>query len=231
MRRDECDCTANSPASCCLLASKLVAAYAAFALFGFLFGFHWLVVAACCWRRRRDWLTALLHFALYIFMVASVGVGGGWCRSPGNYVNCTGGEDMSSSCLWEEQRQDYQVIYVLHYIALGWLGASWVLDLIQLPSWILQGHANVALTLLFSSRPLAPWYSTVLAGIVVVITPLWSGILPWTTAADPGGALSLNSLALILLGVILGLAAVAALLLRSSRCRPKDKEALAVSDD
>ena len=63
MRRDECDCTANSPASCCLLASKLVAAYAAFALFGFLFGFHWLVVAACSWRRRRDWLTALLHFA------------------------------------------------------------------------------------------------------------------------------------------------------------------------
>ena len=99
MNREECDCTANSPASCCLLASKLVAAYAAFALFGFLFGFHWLVVAACCWRRRRDWLTALLHFALYIVMVASVGVGGGWCRSPGNYVNCTGGEDMSSSCL------------------------------------------------------------------------------------------------------------------------------------
>ena len=138
---------------------------------------------------------------------------------------------MSSSCLWDEQRQDYQVIYVLHYVALGWLGASWVLDLIQLPSWILQGHANVALTLLFSSRPLAPWYSTVLAGIVVVITPLWSAILPWTTAADPGGALSLNSLALILLGVILGVAALVALLLRSSRCRPKDKEALAVTDE
>ena len=44
--------------------------------------------------------------------------------------------------------------------------------------------ANVALTLLFSSRPLAPWYSAVLAGVVVVITPLWSAILPWTTAAD-----------------------------------------------
>ena len=41
-------------------------------------------------------------------------------------------------------------------------------------------------------------------------------------------------IALILLGVILGLALLVALLLRSSRCRPKDsKEALglAVSDD
>ena len=219
-------------ASCCLLASEIVAAYAAFALFGFLFGFHWLVVAACSWRRRRDWLTALLHFALYIVMIAGVGVGGGRCRTPGNYINCTGGEDMSSSCLWEEQRQDYQVIYVLHYVALGWLGASWVLDLIQLPSWILQGHANVALpAALLEPAAGAVWYSTVLAGVVVVITPLWSAILPWTTAADPGGALSLNSLALILLGVILGVAALVALLLRSSRCRPKDKEALAVTDD
>ena len=34
-----------------------------------------------------------------------------------------------------------------------------------------------------------------------------------------------------MLGVVLGLATGVALLLRSSRCRPKDKEALAVSDD
>ena len=38
---------------------------------------------------------------------------------------------MSWGCLMHEQPLDYQTIYILHYVALAYVVAHWVLDALQ----------------------------------------------------------------------------------------------------
>ena len=43
---------------------------------------------------------------------------------------------MSRHCLLSQQPLDYVVIYVAHYIGLGWMGVMWVFDGVQIPFWV-----------------------------------------------------------------------------------------------
>ena len=61
---------------------------------------------------------------------------------------------MGRDCLWDLQSTDYQVIYVMHFIGLGWCGVCWVYDAAQLPGWLKQGATRQPLRVCYSAWPL-----------------------------------------------------------------------------
>lgn len=171
-------------------ALQLTAVYVAWAGFGFLFGWHWLVLlisisfgrkqAERCWTRQH--CVALCYFLLWWVAVLATALGGGYARS-GTYDACEGGEDMSRGCLFNEQSTDYVVIYVAHFIGLGWVATMWVFDGVQIPFWVWQASHGQELRLLGSAdvRLAGAAYPGILSCTVLLVTLTWTAALDWST--------------------------------------------------
>lgn len=184
----------------------VVASYLAWAGFGWLFGWHWLVliVVVCCCRKPLvvsvsssggGACVPALYFLLFVSALLALGLGGGYARTTSRNVGCAGNETMSRRCLFEEQPTDYAVIYVLHFIGLGWMAAMWIADGVQIPSWVAQASRGEPLRCLWSDRPLASaTYPLVLLCAVALVTLTWTALYDWSTSDGLG----------TLLGIILG---------------------------
>ena len=170
-------------------ALQLTAVYVAWAGFGFLFGWHWLVLLISisigrkeerCWTRQHR--VAACYFLLWWVAVLATALGGGYARS-GTYDACEGGEDMSRGCLFHEQSADYVVIYVAHFIGLGWVATMWVFDGVQIPFWVWQASHGQELRLLGSAdvRLAGAAYPGILCCTVLLVTLTWTAALDWST--------------------------------------------------
>ena len=200
-------------------ALQLVVAYITWAGLGWLFGWHWIVLlvavsigrkAEQCWTRES--CVTLLYFVLWWTALLILAIGGGYVRS-NSYTGCKGGEEMSRRCLFAEQPADYVVIYVAHFIGLGWMATMWVFDGLQLPLWVLQASRGQPLHVLGSDKPLGgPTYTAIVAGTTLVVTLTWTAIVDWTT--DGGGV---QGLALALFLEIVAATLVAAAVLHRAR--------------
>lgn len=184
----------------------VVASYLAWAGFGWLFGWHWLVlvVVVCCGRKQpADGASSpgggacvpALYFLLFVSALLALALGGGYARTTSSNVGCVGNETMSRRCLFEEQPTEYAVIYVIHFIGLGWMAAMWIADGVQIPSWVAQASRGEPLRVLWSDRPLASaTYPLVLLCAVALVTLTWTAMYDWSTSDGLG----------TLLGIILG---------------------------
>ena len=101
-------------------------------LFGFFFAFHWWFLSAKVPQREKA--TPINQALLTVVAFLVTAGGGGWCRYPGHYRGCEGGEEMSRGCVWTQSVQ-YQVIYIGHFIGLAYLLSAALLDLPQLRFW------------------------------------------------------------------------------------------------
>ena len=136
-------------------ACAAVLTWLAWGLFGLLHGGHWLVIYFTVAQHAADRQRALLHFASYIVGILLTAMGGGYVRGDGRHHDCTNSTgSMGRDCLWDLQSTDYQVIYVVHFIGLGWCGVCWVYDAAQLPGWLNQGSARRPLRVCYSAWPL-----------------------------------------------------------------------------
>ena len=178
----------------------IAAAYLAWAVFGWLFGWHWLVliVVCCCGHKQANGTSPCVpacYFLLFVSALLALGLGGGYARTTPTNVGCMGNETMSRRCLFEEQPADYAIIYVLHFIGLGWMAAMWIADGVQIPSWVAQASRGEPLRVLWSNRPLASaTYPLVLFSAVALVTLTWTAMYDWSTSDGLG----------TLLGIILG---------------------------
>ena len=171
--------------------------------FGFLVGWHWLVIFLLVAQTRADRKAALLHLTSYLLALFLTAGGGAYVRS-GNAVSCGNVVgDMGRDCLWDLQGTAYQVVYTLHYIGLAWLALSWVYDGVQLPGWLMQSQKGELLRVCYSSHhPLAArWYSIVLCVGLLLLTLTWTVFVDWTT----NGGLAVLAAALIVDIVAVGL--------------------------
>ena len=200
-------------------ALQLAAVYVAWAGLGFLFGWHWLVlliVISIGRKEQRGWTqphcTAICYFLVWWIAVLALALGGGYVRS-GTYRACEGGEDMSRSCLFREQSTSYVVIYVAHFIGLGWMATMWVFDGVQIPFWVWQASHGQELRLLGSAdvRLAGATYPGVLCGTVLLVTLTWTAALDWST---DGGV---HALALALFLEIVAAVLVAAAVVHRAR--------------
>ena len=200
-------------------ALQLAAVYVAWAGLGFLFGWHWLVlliVISIGRKEQRCWTqphcTAICYFLVWWIAVLALALGGGYVRS-GTYRACEGGEDMSRSCLFREQSTAYVVIYVAHFIGLGWMATMWVFDGVQIPFWVWQASHGQELRLLRSAdvRLAGATYPGVLCGTVLLVTLTWTAALDWSTE---GGV---HALALALFLEIVAAVLVAAAVVHRAR--------------
>ena len=200
-------------------ALQLAAVYVAWAGLGFLFGWHWLVlliVISIGRKEQRCWTqpqcTAICYFLVWWIAVLALALGGGYVRS-GTYRACEGGEDMSRSCLFREQSTAYIVIYVAHFIGLGWMATMWVFDGVQIPFWVWQASHGQELRLLRSAdvRLAGATYPGVLCGTVLLVTLTWTAALDWST---DGGV---HALALALFLEIVAAVLVAAAVVHRAR--------------
>ena len=112
-------------------------AYFAWAAFGFLFGFHWLVVVFCVARRRADRLWGIVYMLCTLLAVAAVAGGGTYCRETS--TPCPNGTDMSHMCLFSVQTPTYRRVYIFHFVGLAWLVGAWIVDGLQLWHWVRTG--------------------------------------------------------------------------------------------
>ena len=200
-------------------ALQLAAVYVAWAGLGFLFGWHWLVlliVISIGRKEQRCWTqphcTAICYFLVWWIAVLALALGGGYVRS-GTYRACEGGEDMSRSCLFREQSTSYVVIYVAHFIGLGWMATMWVFDGVQIPFWVWQASHGQALRLLGSAdvRLAGATYPGVLSCTVLLVKLTWTAALDWST---DGGV---HALALALFLEIVAAVLVAAAVVHRAR--------------
>ena len=200
-------------------ALQLAAVYVAWAGLGFLFGWHWLVlliVISIGRKEQRCWTqphcTAICYFLVWWIAVLALALGGGYVRS-GTYRACEGGEDMSRSCLFREQSTDYVIIYVAHFIGLGWMATMWVFDGVQIPFWVWQASHGQELRLLGSAdvRLAGATYPGVLSCTVLLVTLTWTAALDWST---DGGV---HALALALFLEIVAAVLVAAAVVHRAR--------------
>ena len=170
-------------------ALQLTAVYVAWAGFGWLFGWHWLVLMILisvgrtqeqCWTRQH--CVAVKYFLLWWVALLVLGLGGGYSRS-GTYTECKGGEDMSRACLFNEQCTDYVVIYVAHFVGLAWMAAVWVFDGVQIPFWVWQASQGQELRLLSSAdiQLAGKCYPGILCCTVLLVTLTWTAALDWST--------------------------------------------------
>ena len=177
---------------------------AAWLLFGFLFGWHWLVLFLVSARSQTERRTCLVHWLVHVAALVITAVGGGWCRSSGTYIPCADNQTMTRICLMETQPLDYRIIYIMHFVSGGALLAMGVLDIVQLPGWTLQ---RCPLAALYSPYSLAPAYGLVLAVATTAVTITWTAIFAWDDW-------NLNELLNILLLVIVAVGALGAIALR-----------------
>merc|ERR1711959_159543 len=174
--------------------------------YGVATGLHWLYLCCLASTQEQRWGTAK-HLASIWIGTLITAAGGGWCRS--NSSSCPGGETMSRSCLWHTQSLEYQVIYTLHYISLAWNGAHWIVDFFHLWRWANElsqcatredegDDAMRPLTVLgfLGGEPTdvcnenrLTKYWVILLISVMVITPTWTLIYPWSTDDGLGGLL------------------------------------------
>ena len=129
---------------------KLILTYLLWLCFGFLFFWHWILLAYFSYHRRHQHhrryryryydydFGSLFQFILPIAALAMFASGGAWCR--GNSTPCPGGETMSHTCLFTTQSTKYQAIYTLHFIGLAYMAIQWVLDGLQLYSRVTACH-------------------------------------------------------------------------------------------
>ena len=120
---------------------------------------------------------------------------------------------MSRSCLFHEQSADYVVIYVAHFIGLGWMATMWVFDGVQIPFWVWQASHGQELRLLGSAdvRLAGATYPGVLSCTVLLVTLTWTAALDWST---DGGV---HALALALFLEIVAAVLVAAAVVHRAR--------------
>ena len=206
----------------------ILIAYTLWICMGWLFGFHWILLANLVKSNKKERYFSIFMFFLYIASAGLLSLGA-WCRNSGRYVKCPKGEEMSRSCLWNTQNVDYIIIYILHYIGLAFLFSAWLLDALQLPSWIFQiyrmndmenrdnenkkkAEVNyLAMKLLKSdTRFVASWsYIKMLLYCVLNITIVWTLIVPWSTNPEINtGTVGLGGLFWILVAVIMLTASV-----------------------
>jgi hypothetical protein len=178
---------------------------AAWAAFGFLFGWHWWALFLVAARTPADRRACALHFCLHLAALFVTGAGGAWCRSASStYIPCDGNQTMTRICLWGTQPLDYQVIYTMHFVSGGALLCMGVLDVVQFPGWTL---CTRSLTALYSPYRLAPAYALTLGIATFCVTITWTALVDWDDA-------TLNSLLGVLLLVILVVGALSAASLR-----------------
>lgn len=189
----------------------LLVSAAAFGLFGFIFGTHWLVLYAMVAKSPTERKACLLHFALMIVALLVTAGGGGYCRMSGTYVRCGSNVTMSRVCLFEVQPPIYRTVYIIHFVGGAWILASFVLDGIQLISWCCRQE----LTSLFTDAPLMPSYAAVVSCAVVGITITWTCIVDW----DDGTLNRLLAVLIVLIVVVGILGHFAIRVLQSARTR------------
>jgi len=179
-------------------------AWFAWACFGLFVGWHWLVLYFAVARTSPERKRCMLHFVLYLIALFGTAAGGGYVRS-GNHVSCANSTgSMGRDCLWDLQETDYQIVYVLHYITLGWMAVSWVYDAAQLPGWLSQASKKQPLAVCYSSWSLTTAaYLLLTAFGVFWVTLTWAAFVNWETENN-GLRRLLGYLALV--GAICGLA-------------------------
>lgn len=182
--------------------------FVSWAALGFLHGSHWWILR-CFSQDAHQRKLAVAHNGSYWLALLLVCIGGTWCR---NYtsVECAGGEVMSRSCLWDKYPAGYQIIYVAHYIGLGWLFAHWILDAFQLWSWASQLTEFKTLRLFSSIGFHGFAYATIIAVTTLIATITWCVVINWSTADG------LGVLTLILLAEIFFVGLLTAVMLRLS---------------
>ncbi|CAE8612196.1 unnamed protein product [Polarella glacialis] len=172
------------------------ALFLCWAALGFLHGGHWLLLG-CALKEPGQRRLAWAHFASYWLGILMVAVGGSWVQS-GTYIACNGGEDMSRTCLWTQQRENYKAIYTLHYIGLAWIVAHWVMDGFHLIPWAMHLADRKPLVIFCTNLELSRGrYASVIFVAVFFVTLTWTGFVNWNTA------FGLDGLARILFAEIL----------------------------
>lgn len=136
---------------CCCLATNrrvltelpswaiVLLAYLGWFGFGFLFGFHWLVILFCVARRKTDRVWALVYFLCFIVAVGLVAGGGAYVR--GANQSCDNGTEMSHHCLFTKQTGLYKRVYILHFVGLAWIVTAWIMDGLQMWHWTFFSYA------------------------------------------------------------------------------------------
>ena len=212
-------------------------AYIMWITLGWIFGIHWIVLIAITKNKERYF--SIIMFLLYLGSAGLLSLGS-WCRNSGRYVKCPDGEEMSRLCLWNSQNADYIIIYILHYIGLAFLFSAWLLDCVQLYSWIFQIYntnqkeGQILSMKLFNSnsRFIASWsYMKILLYCVFNITIMWTLIVPWNTHPTIGKTIGLGALFWILVAVIILTASIVQYYYIYTDTRKKNDDGSHVNDE
>jgi hypothetical protein len=161
---------------------------------------------------NKRWI--LPHMLSYWVGAAMVAGGGSWCRSYDGFIPCLNNETMSIGCLLHVQTEAYRGVYIMHYIGLAWLVSHWLLDGMQLWSWVVSRTADgprrgARCRLLFSSFDArSPVYFGIILVCVVIVSITWLFIFDWST--DNG----LTALGAVLIAEITLTGLISAALLR-----------------
>jgi len=166
--------------------------------YGVAFALHWFYLLLNSTLEQRN--SIVIHLVVIYAGTILTALGGGWCQTGDNYTECPGGESMSRTCLWETQTVEYQIIYTLHYVSLGWNGAHWIVDFCHLWRWARELNAgsvlgedstSVRLTALgFFDSPYDQTatlqhrlteYWVILSISVILVTPTWTLLVDWNT--------------------------------------------------
>merc|ERR1719424_651959 len=89
---------------------------------------------------------------------------------------------MSRACL-ADQTNAYLVVYVMHFVSLGWLFSHWVLDAINMPGWVFQRGPQLRLFYAPGTRLTGPWYTCILVVVTACVTISWTVIIDWYSDA------------------------------------------------
>ena len=163
----------------------------------------------------KRWI--LPHVISYWIGAAIIAVGGSWCRSYNDFIPCPNNETMSIECLLHVQSDAYRGVYIMHYIGLAWNMSHWLLDGMQIASWVLSrkaadGARCARCSLLYSPfHARSPVYFGIVLICVVITSITWVFIFKWST--NDG----LSALAALLVAEITLTGLISAGLLRVAR--------------
>ncbi|XP_013405787.1 uncharacterized protein LOC106170470 [Lingula anatina] len=131
-----------------MCSGRIALGYVAWVLLGFMTGLHWLVfIPGLCLNPYRSYgmfsLCAILSHMI-AYWVANVAF---WVFRQTMlpwYIPCSGGEDMSPACLFNEQETRYTAFYVIHLILLLFMLIKWIVDGLLLWYWIRRSDQKAA---------------------------------------------------------------------------------------